>query len=73
MSSNILCHGLVLKTQSVVETQIKASFCRKNETSRWTVTRNEKTFAIYIKVYTHQRILRRVFRCRQIVCVMVSF
>ena len=72
MSSNILCHGLVLRTHSVVETQIKASFCSKNENNRWTVTRKEKTFAIYIKLYTHQRILRRVFRCHQIVCVIVS-
>ena len=61
MSSNSLCHGLVLKNPSVVEKQIEASFAKKNENSSWTVTRNEKTFALYIKLNTHQRILNRVW------------
>ena len=46
-------------------------FCNKNQNSGWTVTRNEKTFALYIKLNTHQRIFNRVFRCHQIVCAMV--
>ena len=71
MSSNSLCHGLVLKNPSVVEKQIEASFAIKMKNSRWTVSRNEKTFALYIKLNTHKRILNRVFRCHQILCVMV--
>ena len=71
ISSNNLCHGLVLKIHSVVEIQIRSSFANKNENSRWTVKRNEKTFAVYKKLNTHQRIFNRVFRCDQIICVMV--
>ena len=73
MSSNSLCHGVVLKIDSVVEIQIKASFAKKTESNRWTVTRNEKTIALYTKLNTHQRIFNRVFRCHQIVCVLVYF
>ena len=46
MSSISLCHGLVLKIQNVVEKQDLSIFCNKNENSRWTVTRNEKTLAL---------------------------
>ena len=42
MSSNSLCHGLVLKIHSVVEIQIQASFAVKKKKNRWTVTRNKK-------------------------------
>ena len=45
-------------------------FCNKNENSRWTVTRDEKTFDVYTKLNTHQRIFNRVLRCHQIICVM---
>ena len=71
MSSNNLCHGLVLQIHTVVEYIDLSVFCNKNEKSRWTVTRNEKTLALYIKLNTHQRIFNRVFRCHQIVYVMV--
>ena len=46
-------------------------FYNKNENSRWTLTRIEKTLALYIKMNTHQLIFNPVFRCHQIVCVMV--
>ena len=55
----------------MVEIEIKASLAMKNENSRWTVTRNEKTLALCIEFNTHQRILNRVFRCQQIDCVMI--
>ena len=46
MSSNNLCHSLVLKIHSVVEIQTQG-LLQKNENSRRTVTRNEKkTFAV---------------------------
>ena len=48
-------------------------FYNKNENSRWTLTRIEKTLALYIKMNTHQLIFNRVFRCQQIVCVMAQF
>ena len=35
-------------------------FCNKNENTRRTVTRNEETLALYIKLYTHQRNFNRV-------------
>ena len=88
MSSNSLCHFLVLKIHSVVDMQILASFVIKKEIRRWTVTQNEKTLAIYVKLNTHQRIFNlalyiqlnthqrifnRVFRCHQIDCVMFQF
>ena len=57
MSSNSLCHGLVLKIHSMVEIQIQASvFCNKNENSWWTLTRIEKTLALYKILNIHQRI-----------------
>ena len=71
MSSNNLCHGLVLKIHSVEKNTDLSVFRNKHENSRWTVTRNEKALALYIKLNTHQRIFNRVFRCHQIVCVMV--
>ena len=46
-------------------------FCNKKENSRWTLTRNEKALALYIKLNALQRIFNRVFRCHQIICVMV--
>ena len=71
MSSNNLCQGLVLQIDTVVEYIDLSVFCNKSEKSRWTVTRNEKTLALYINLNTHQRIFNRVFRCHQIVYVMV--
>ena len=71
MSSNNLCRGLDLKIHSVEKNTDLSVFRNKNENSRWTVTRNEKALALYIKLNTHQRIFNRVFRCHQIVCVMV--
>ena len=65
-SSNSLCLDLVLKIATVVEIQMY-------ENSRGAVTRNEKTLALFVKLYTHQRIFNRVFRCHQIVRVMVLF
>ena len=70
ISSKSLCHGLVLKIHSAVKTQIQESFAIKKN-SRWTVKRNEKTLALYIKLNTHQRIFNNVFRCHQKICVMV--
>ena len=46
-------------------------FGNKHENSKRTVTRNVKTLALYMKLNTFQRIFNRVFRCHQIVCVMV--
>ena len=71
MSSNNLCRGLDLKIHSLEKNTDLSVFRNKNENSRWTVTRNEKALALYIKLNTHQRIFNRVFRCHQIICVVV--
>ena len=57
MSSNILCQFLALNSHRVVEIQVDLSVsCNKKENGTWSVTRNEKTLALKIKLNTHQRI-----------------
>ena len=71
MSSNTLCHGLVLKSHAVVELQMYAFHAIKMKTVDGWETRNEITLSLHKKLNTHQRIFNRVFRCHQIDCVMV--
>ena len=73
MSSDSLCHDLVLKSHAVVEIQIYKFHAIKMKTADGWETRNEITFTLYLKLNTHQRISNRVFRCHQIVCVIFSF
>ena len=65
MSSNSLCHGVVIEIHSVVEIQIKASFAIKVKAVDGLYHEMKKTLALYIKLNTHQRIFNRVFRCHK--------
>ena len=46
MSSNSLCHGLFWKIRSVIEIQFKRLLQKKNENSKRTVTRKNKTVTV---------------------------